>query len=170
MPTVPTCAVREVASRHNGGTAGAPLKPLRVDSAWRKLEENFRIAGFRRRAVNCFQVSIFLSYQNLTTNIAGLNICSMTHEPVMFWILGDCYSWKINIFPPITDICIYYRHLMYRLYNNNIYRLNDIFPTQKPNFYVVRRIIRLVLYNYWNYFFHKKKTIKILQAESSRKI
>ena len=34
MPTVPTFAVRETnVSRHNGGTSGAPLKPLRDDSA-----------------------------------------------------------------------------------------------------------------------------------------
>ena len=32
--TVPTFAVRETdVSRHNGGTSGAPLKPLRDDSA-----------------------------------------------------------------------------------------------------------------------------------------
>ena len=34
MPTVPTFAVRETnVSRHNGGTAGSPLKALREDSA-----------------------------------------------------------------------------------------------------------------------------------------
>ena len=34
MPTVQTFAVRETdVSRHNGGTSGAPLKPLRDDSA-----------------------------------------------------------------------------------------------------------------------------------------
>ena len=34
LPTVPTFAVRETdVSRHNGGTSGAPLKPLRDDSA-----------------------------------------------------------------------------------------------------------------------------------------
>ena len=34
MPTVPTFAVRETdVSRHNGGTTGVPLKPLRDDSA-----------------------------------------------------------------------------------------------------------------------------------------
>ena len=27
------CCPRDCVSRHNGGTAGAPLKPLRVDSA-----------------------------------------------------------------------------------------------------------------------------------------
>ena len=38
MPTVPTFAVRETnVPRHNGGTWGAPLKPLRDDSALRAL-------------------------------------------------------------------------------------------------------------------------------------
>jgi len=38
MPTVPTFAVRETdVSRHNGDTLGAPLKPLRDDSALRAL-------------------------------------------------------------------------------------------------------------------------------------
>ena len=34
LPTVPVFAVRETdVSRHNGGASGAPLKPLRDDSA-----------------------------------------------------------------------------------------------------------------------------------------
>ena len=38
MPTVPTFAVRETdVSRHNGGTSGAPLKPLRDDSVFKTL-------------------------------------------------------------------------------------------------------------------------------------
>ena len=39
MPTVTfnICCPRDCASRHNGGTAGAPLKPLRDDSALRAL-------------------------------------------------------------------------------------------------------------------------------------
>ena len=38
MPTVPTFAVRDTdVSRHNGGTSGPPLKPLRDDSALRAL-------------------------------------------------------------------------------------------------------------------------------------
>ena len=38
MPTVQTFTVRETSvSRHNGGTSGAPLKPLRDDSAMRAL-------------------------------------------------------------------------------------------------------------------------------------
>ena len=38
FPTVPTFADRETdVSRHNGGTLGAPLKPLRDDIALRAL-------------------------------------------------------------------------------------------------------------------------------------
>ena len=39
MPTVAfnICCSRDCVSRHNGGTAGAPLKPLRDDSALRAL-------------------------------------------------------------------------------------------------------------------------------------
>ena len=41
-PFMPTgafniCCPRDCVSRHNGGTSGAPLKPLRVDSALRAL-------------------------------------------------------------------------------------------------------------------------------------
>ena len=43
MPTVPTFAVRETdVSRHYGGTSGAPLKPLRDDSALRALSSALR--------------------------------------------------------------------------------------------------------------------------------
>ena len=46
MPTVPTFAVRETdVSRHDGGTSGAPLKPLRDDSALRALSI---LRGLRR--------------------------------------------------------------------------------------------------------------------------
>ena len=48
FPTVPTFAVRETdVSRHNGGTSGAPLKPLRNDSAMRVL---YRLLGGLRGA------------------------------------------------------------------------------------------------------------------------
>ena len=38
------CCPRDCVSRHNGGTSGAPLKPLRVDSALRALST---LSGFR---------------------------------------------------------------------------------------------------------------------------
>ena len=48
-PFMPTgafniCCPRDCVSRHNGGTMGAPLKPLRVDSALRYI---------RLRAIHC---------------------------------------------------------------------------------------------------------------------
>ena len=33
------CCPRDCVSRHNGGTSGAPLKPLRVDSALRYIHK-----------------------------------------------------------------------------------------------------------------------------------
>jgi len=46
LPTVPTFAVRETdVSRHNGGTSGAPLKPLRDDSALRPLSSLRGLSG-----------------------------------------------------------------------------------------------------------------------------
>ena len=51
MPTVPTFAVRETdVSRHNGGTSGAPLKPLRYDSALRALTSLRGLSRERRYA------------------------------------------------------------------------------------------------------------------------
>ena len=44
--TVPTFAVRETnVSRHNGGTSGAPLKPLSVDSVLRALSSMRGLRG-----------------------------------------------------------------------------------------------------------------------------
>ena len=43
FPTVPTFAVRETdVSRHNEGTSGAPLKPLRDDSALKALSSHYQ--------------------------------------------------------------------------------------------------------------------------------
>ena len=53
MPTVPTFAVRETdVSRHNGGTSGAPLKPLRDDSVLRALSSLQHLVSRHRQA--CF--------------------------------------------------------------------------------------------------------------------
>ena len=39
------CCPRDCVSRHNGGTSGAPLKPLRVDSVLRALSSLRGIRG-----------------------------------------------------------------------------------------------------------------------------
>ena len=49
MPTVQTFGVRETdVSRHNGGTSGAPLKPLRDDSSLRALSSLRGLRGHPR--------------------------------------------------------------------------------------------------------------------------
>ena len=59
MPTVQTFAVRETdVSRHNGGTSGAPLKPLRVDSVLRALmiilfQSNHYVSRSQNHLNNC---------------------------------------------------------------------------------------------------------------------
>ena len=44
MPTVAfnICCPRECVSRHNGGTSGAPLKPLRDDSVLRGNTKHYK--------------------------------------------------------------------------------------------------------------------------------
>ena len=48
LPTVAfnICCPRDCVSRHNGGTVGAPLNPLRVDSALRALSTLRGLRGF----------------------------------------------------------------------------------------------------------------------------
>ena len=73
--TVPTFAVRETdVSRHNGGTSGAPLKPLRVDSALRALSTLRGLRGAPEVPPLCRETQS-LGQQMLNTpfGINGLN-------------------------------------------------------------------------------------------------
>ena len=38
------CCPRDCVSRHNGGTSGSPLKPLRVDSALTSITPSYDVA------------------------------------------------------------------------------------------------------------------------------
>ena len=59
MPTVPTFAVRETdVSRHNGGTSGAPHKPLRDDSALRALSSLRGLRGAPKVPPLCRETSV----------------------------------------------------------------------------------------------------------------
>ena len=80
LPTVPTFAVRETdVSRHNGGTSGAPLKPLRDDSALRALSS---LKGLREapEVTPIMPRDVSLSdskcCENATVGINGLNMYS----------------------------------------------------------------------------------------------
>ena len=52
MLTVNICCPRDCVSRHNGGTSGAPLKPLRVDSALSPVWENNSHQTYRYEETN----------------------------------------------------------------------------------------------------------------------
>ena len=59
LPTVLTFAVRETnVSRHNGGTSGAPLKPLRDDSTVRALSSQGFKGGTRGSPIMPRDVSL----------------------------------------------------------------------------------------------------------------
>ena len=59
MPTVPTFAVREIdVSRHNGGTSGASLKPLRDDSVLRALSSLRGLRGAPEVPPLCRETSV----------------------------------------------------------------------------------------------------------------
>ena len=77
MPTVAfnICCPRGCVSRHNGGTSGAPLKPLRDDSALRAVSRTANVERTgRHKWVNLTRVHC-ISYWKLsmqTENISGI--------------------------------------------------------------------------------------------------
>ena len=59
MPSVPTFTVRETdVSRHNGGSSGAPFKPLRDDSALRALSSLRGLRGAPEVPPFCRETSV----------------------------------------------------------------------------------------------------------------
>ena len=73
MPTVPTFAVRETdVSRHNGGTSGAPLNPLRDDSALRALSSLRGLRGAPEVPPLCRETSVSRTANVGTVGMNGL--------------------------------------------------------------------------------------------------
>ena len=79
LPTVPTFDARETnVSRHNGGTTGAPLKPLRDDNALRALSSLRGLRGapavppLCRETQSLGQHMLELSCENATVGTNGL--------------------------------------------------------------------------------------------------
>ena len=73
MPTVPIFAVRETdVSRHNGGTSGAPLKPLRDDSALRALSSLRGLRGALEAPPLCRETSVYRTVNIGTVGMNGL--------------------------------------------------------------------------------------------------
>ena len=70
---VPTFAVRETdVSRHNGGTSGAPLKPLRDDSALRTLSSLRGLRGAPEVPPLCRETSVSRTANVVTVGKNGL--------------------------------------------------------------------------------------------------
>ena len=81
MPTVSTFAVRETdVSRHNGGSSGSPLKPLRVDSALRALSTLRGLRGAPDVPLLCRDTQS-LGQQMLNAPF-GINGLTSTHSEV----------------------------------------------------------------------------------------
>ena len=75
MPTIAfnICCPRDCVSRHNGGTAGAPLKPLRDDSALRALSSLRGLEGAPAVPPLCGETqSLGQQILNATVGINGL--------------------------------------------------------------------------------------------------
>ena len=79
-PFMPTgvfniCCPRDCVSRHNGGTSGAPLKPLRVDSALRALSSLRGLRGAPEVPPLCRETqSLGQQMLNAPVGINGLNV------------------------------------------------------------------------------------------------
>ena len=85
MPTVPTYAVRETdVSRHNGGTSGAPLKPLRDDSALRALSSLRGLRGAPEVPPLCRETQS-LGQQMLNAPVGINGLTGIKTEGVMFF-------------------------------------------------------------------------------------
>ena len=73
------CCPRDCVSRHNGGTSGTPLKPLRVDSALKALSSLKSLRGVPEVPPLCqetqsLQQMLELSCENATVGTNGLKI------------------------------------------------------------------------------------------------
>ena len=86
-PLMPTgafniCCPRDCVSRHNGGTSGAPLKPLRVDSALRALSTLRGLRGAPEVPPLCRETqSLGQQMLNAPVSINGLSTVKLASKP-----------------------------------------------------------------------------------------
>ena len=88
MPTVLTFSVRETdVSRHNRGTSGAPLKPLRDDSALKQMH-SYLPAEYEERiskldSSQCFHESGIFDESSRMLEVHSSS--TQTYQEVGFW-------------------------------------------------------------------------------------
>ena len=89
------CCPRDCVFRHNGGTSGAPLKPLRVDSALKALSTLRGLRGAPEVAPLCRETqSLGQQMLNAPFGINGLKLHCLTSHPTYLHFL----KWRILIF------------------------------------------------------------------------
>ena len=107
-PFMPTgafniCCPRDCVSRHNGGTSGAPLKPLRDDSALRALSTLRELRGAPAVPPLCRETqSLGQQMLNATVGINGLNNQNVYSRKVL---LHTSYDEKKYIICKGSYIC-----------------------------------------------------------------
>ena len=81
MPTVPKFAVRETdVSRHNGGTSGVPLKPIRDDSVLRALLSLRGLRGASEVPPLCRERLVSRTANVGTVGMNGLKMTKFTEK------------------------------------------------------------------------------------------
>ena len=93
MPTVAfnICCPRDCVSRHNGGTSGAPLKPLRDDSALRALSSLRGLRGAPEVHPLCRETSVSRTANVGTVGMNGLSIWAITALGIKYSRYGTLY-------------------------------------------------------------------------------
>ena len=105
------CCPRDCVSRHNGGTSGAPLKPLRVDSALRALSTLRGLRGapegppLCRETQSLGQQMLELSCENATVGTNGLSVKDM-NKAIFVDLLPFCYQICWHSVTKFKRICV----------------------------------------------------------------
>ena len=82
------CCPRDCVSRHNGGNAGAPLKPLRDDSALRALSTLRGLRGAPAFPPLCRETqSLGQQMLNATVSINGLNYSHAERKSCVYYLI-----------------------------------------------------------------------------------
>ena len=99
MPTVAfnICCPRDCVSRHNGGTSGAPLKPLRDDSALRAISSLGGLRGAPEVPQLCRETSVSRTANVGTVGMNGLIMFNVgaAHVDILSW---NYYNFLLFLF------------------------------------------------------------------------
>ena len=90
------CCPRDCVSRHNGGNSGAPLKPLRVDSALRALSTLRGLRGAPEVPPLCRETqSLGQQMLNAPFGINGLMMSTLMKKMFAVCVM-NCKNWSLQ--------------------------------------------------------------------------